>query len=94
MPDFFDDGHLLQRERALKVLAAVQAAAENEMAFEQRAAVVENLEDFVLCHRWSFKFRASSFKFIRRCRSFSQTVFNHVRICTFPPPKSFPGSCF
>ena len=41
-PDFFDDGHLLEGEGALKELAAVQAAAEDEMAFEQRAAVAEN----------------------------------------------------
>jgi hypothetical protein len=34
----------------LKKLAAVQTAAENEMAFEQRAAVPKNLEDLILCH--------------------------------------------
>jgi hypothetical protein len=34
----------------LKELAAVQSAAEDEMAFEQRAAVAKNLEDFVWCH--------------------------------------------
>jgi hypothetical protein len=62
VPDFFDDGHLLEREGALKVLAAVQAAAENEMAFEQRAAVAEDLENFVLCHELSFKFQLPSFK--------------------------------
>jgi hypothetical protein len=54
---------LLEREGALKVLAAVQAAAENEMAFEQRAAVAKNLLNFVLRHRRSFKFYVSSFKF-------------------------------
>ena len=70
--DFFDNGHLLEREGALKVLAAVQAAAEDEMAFEQRATVAENLEDFVLCHRRSFKFSVFSFKLIRRLRRFSQ----------------------
>jgi hypothetical protein len=48
---------LLEREGALKVLAAVQAAAEDEMAFEQRAAVAENLEDFVLCHRTDYSGR-------------------------------------
>jgi hypothetical protein len=32
------------------------------MAFEQRAGVMENLENFVLCHRTSFKFQVSSFK--------------------------------
>jgi hypothetical protein len=51
VPDFFDVGYLLEREGTLKVLAAVQTAAENEMAFEQRAGVAENLQDFILCHR-------------------------------------------
>jgi hypothetical protein len=32
------------------------------MAFEQRAGVAENLENFVLCHRTSFEFQVSSFK--------------------------------
>jgi hypothetical protein len=64
--EFFDDGHLLEREGALKVLAAVQSAAENEMAFEQRAAVAENLENFVLCHGMSFKFQVFKFKFQAR----------------------------
>jgi hypothetical protein len=49
--EFFDDGHLLEREGALEKLPAVQAAAQDEMAFEQRAAVAENLQNFVLCHR-------------------------------------------
>ena len=49
--EFFDDGHLLEREGALKKLAAVQSAAEDEMAFEQRAGVAENLQNFVLRHR-------------------------------------------
>jgi hypothetical protein len=52
----------LEREGALKVLAAVQAAAENEMAIEQRAAVSENPENFVLRHGMSFKFQVPSFK--------------------------------
>ena len=46
--EFFDDGHLLERQRALEKLPAVQTAAQNEMAFEQRAGVAENLENFVL----------------------------------------------
>ncbi len=50
--------HLLEREGALKVLAAVQSAAEDEMPFEQRAGVAENLEDFGLCLGPSFKWRA------------------------------------
>ncbi len=49
--EFFDDRHLLQRERALEELAAVQTAAQDEMAFEQRAGVAENLQNFVLSHR-------------------------------------------
>jgi hypothetical protein len=52
----------LERKGALEELAAVQAAAENEMAFEQRAAVAEYLENFVLCHGMSFKFQVPSFK--------------------------------
>jgi len=52
---------LLERKGALEVLAAVQATAENEMAFEQRTAVVENFQDFVLCHGMSFKFQVASF---------------------------------
>ena len=49
--EFFDGGHLLEREGTLEKLPAVQTAAEDEMAFEQRAAVAENLENFVLRHR-------------------------------------------
>ena len=60
--EFFHDGHLLQGEGALEKLPAVQAAAENEMAFEQRAGVAKNLEDFVLCHGGSFAFQVSGFK--------------------------------
>ena len=41
--EFFDDGHLLQGEGALEELAAVEAAAQDEMSFEQRAGVAENL---------------------------------------------------
>ena len=59
----------------MKVLAAVQSAAQDEMAFEQRAAVAKNLENFVLGHQASFKFQVSSFKLIRRLRSFSQIIF-------------------
>ena len=48
--EFFNDGHLLQREGALEELAAVQTAAQDKMSFEQRARVAENLENFVLSH--------------------------------------------
>jgi hypothetical protein len=41
----------------------VQTAAEDEMAFEQRAAVAENFQNVVLRHGGSFKFWISSFKF-------------------------------
>jgi len=41
---------LLERQGALKILPAMQPAAEDEMAFEQRAGIAENLENFVLCH--------------------------------------------
>jgi len=47
---FIDDGHLLKRERTLEVLAVVQAAAEDKVAFEQCPGVAENLENFVLRH--------------------------------------------
>jgi hypothetical protein len=40
----------------------VQSAAQDEMAFEQRATVTENLENFVLGHGGSVKFQVSSFK--------------------------------
>ena len=48
--ELLDDRHLLQGQRALEVLAAVQSAAEHEMAFQQRAALAENLQDFVPGH--------------------------------------------
>jgi hypothetical protein len=53
---------LLEREGTLKVLAAVQAAAEDEMAFKQRAAVAENFQDFVLCHGMNVKSKVQSSK--------------------------------
>jgi hypothetical protein len=34
----------------LEKLAAVQAAAKNEMAFEQRAGIAENLQHFFVGH--------------------------------------------
>ena len=46
----FDDGHLLKREGALEKLPAMQAAAEDEMAFEQRAGLAEKLEGFFIRH--------------------------------------------
>ena len=48
--ELLDDWHLLQGQRALKVLAAVQSAAQHKMAFQQRAAVAEDLQDFVSGH--------------------------------------------
>jgi hypothetical protein len=41
---------LLKRERALEKLPAVKTAAQNEMAFKQRAAVAKNLQRFIFCH--------------------------------------------
>ena len=35
----------------MKKLAAVESAAENEMALKEGAGIAKNLEDFVLCHR-------------------------------------------
>ena len=60
--EFFDHGHLLERERALKELAAVQAAAQDEMAFQQRAGVTEDLQDFVFRHRTNVKSKVRSSK--------------------------------
>jgi len=37
LPDFFDGGHLLEREGYMKVLALCRPLRRNEMAFEQRA---------------------------------------------------------
>ncbi len=45
-----DQGHLLQRNRALEKLAAVQTAPENEMAVEQRARRAERLQGFLGGH--------------------------------------------
>jgi len=54
---------LLERERTLKVLAAVQTAAQNEMAFKQRAGVAENLQDLILRHHVDFMPKTKSSKF-------------------------------
>ena len=43
-------GHLLESEGALEKLAAVQATAQNEMTFEEGAAVAKNLQSFIFCH--------------------------------------------
>jgi hypothetical protein len=51
MAETFDDGHLLESEGALKKLARVQAAAENEVAFEKSARVAEDLKHIGLSHR-------------------------------------------
>jgi hypothetical protein len=53
---------LLEREGTLKVLTAMQSAAQDEMAFEQRAGVVENLENFVLGHRTNVNSKVQSSK--------------------------------
>ena len=42
-PELLDNRHPLQGQRALKVLAAVQSAAEHKMAFQQRATLAEDL---------------------------------------------------
>jgi len=41
---------MLQRERALEKLPAMQTAAKDKMPFEQRPCLAENLDDFGLCH--------------------------------------------
>lgn len=48
--EFFDDRHLLQREGALEKLAAVQPAAEDEVAFEERAGFAEKSKGFGVRH--------------------------------------------
>ena len=48
--DFLDDGHFLQGEGALEVEAAVQTAAQNKVAFQQRAGLAKNLHGLVLRH--------------------------------------------
>ena len=53
--EFFDDGHLLEGDGALKELAAVESAAEDEVALKQRAGVAEDLEDFVIGHEQRLK---------------------------------------
>ena len=48
--ELFDDRHLLQSNGALKELAAVESAAENEVALKKRAGVAEDLEDVFVSH--------------------------------------------
>src|SRR5579885_1326726 len=47
---------VLQHERALEVLRAVQAARQNEVAFEQRARPPEPFDDLFLPHASAFPF--------------------------------------
>jgi hypothetical protein len=46
----FDVRHVLEREGALKILAAVQTATEHKVPFKQRARFPKNLQYFRLCH--------------------------------------------
>ena len=46
----FDDRHLLEGKRALEELPAVQSAAEDEMALQQRAGLAEQLQRFLIRH--------------------------------------------
>ena len=48
----FHVGHVLQGERALKVLAAVQTASEDEVAFQESSGSLKKFLDFVACHRY------------------------------------------
>ena len=48
----FHRRHLLERQRTLKELSAVQSATKDEMAFEQRSGIAKRLQDFVFSHRW------------------------------------------
>jgi hypothetical protein len=56
---------LLEREGALKELTAMQSAAEDEMAFEQRAAIAENFQNVVLRHHHQFSVFGFGFKLNR-----------------------------
>ena len=56
----FHVGHMLEGEGALEKLAAVQPAAEDEVAFEQRAALPENREYLFGCHGPDSKAGAAS----------------------------------
>jgi hypothetical protein len=40
---FFDNRHLLKRQRALKKLPAVKAASQNEMSLQQGLGLSENI---------------------------------------------------
>jgi hypothetical protein len=53
----FDGGHVLEGEGALEVLPTVEAAAQDEMAFQQRAGVAEDLQGFSARHGASFPHR-------------------------------------
>ncbi len=48
--ELLDDRHLLKRQGALEELPAVQAAAQNEMAFEQGAGLAEQGQGFFVRH--------------------------------------------
>jgi hypothetical protein len=50
LAEAFHGGHVLEGESALEILPAVQAAAQDEVAFEQGATVAEDLEDFGTGH--------------------------------------------
>lgn len=61
--ELLDDRHLLQGQRALEELAAVQTTTQDEMSFEQRAAIAENLQHLILRHARDGKREVSSSKF-------------------------------
>jgi hypothetical protein len=48
---FLHNWHLLKRQGALEVFAAVEAASENEMPLQQGAGLTKDLECFFFCHR-------------------------------------------
>ena len=53
--EFFDDGHLLEGDGALKELAAVESAAEDEVALKKRAGVAEDFKDLLIGHEERLK---------------------------------------
>jgi hypothetical protein len=60
--ELLDDGHLLQGEGALKILAAMESASEDEMALEERAGFAEDAQHFVFGHGRDSKRRVRTAK--------------------------------
>jgi hypothetical protein len=46
----FNDGHLLERQGALKILATVQTTAQNKVAAQQGSGLFKKVKRFAACH--------------------------------------------